>query len=182
MECAQPYAIPAKDVAAWLESEDLTANVEFVSIDTYAPAVSPYQPGFMGMAAQVGQEDAFRKSLDVTFDYAKTINCKTINILSGLVFEADSNPYASSTASSASSSPSASASSSSPSAAAASSASSSSYSSISQSSFSRQSSDEETKAEFVRSRYGRGFGSCSGTYSHLTALAGWFPLLTMQRS
>lgn len=76
--------------AAWLYDADLpelqrarkAAGVEVVLINT---PPGDLQAGELGLGAVPGREAEFRKTLDVTLQYAKALGCKRIHLMAGRV-------------------------------------------------------------------------------------------------
>ncbi|XP_012280286.1 putative hydroxypyruvate isomerase [Orussus abietinus] len=58
------------------------AGVDQVLINVYTGDVTK---GELGFAAIPGKEEEFRKSIEVTIEYAKALNCKKIHVMSGKV-------------------------------------------------------------------------------------------------
>ncbi|KAK4871872.1 hypothetical protein RN001_015996 [Aquatica leii] len=60
----------------------LSANIEQILINTYTGDVTK---GEVGLAAIPGKEDEFKKSIDLTIEYAKAVGAKKIHIMAGKV-------------------------------------------------------------------------------------------------
>ncbi|XP_042231846.1 putative hydroxypyruvate isomerase isoform X2 [Homarus americanus] len=76
VECAFPYSVPEKDVAAVLKEEGL----EQVLINSDP---GDLQAGELGFAAVPGQETRFRESLERSISFAKALGCHKLHIMSG---------------------------------------------------------------------------------------------------
>ncbi|XP_076663487.1 hydroxypyruvate isomerase-like protein Gip [Andrena cerasifolii] len=83
VESGFPLGYSSKEV---LEAKK-NAGVEQILINVFTGDVSK---GELGFAAIPGEEDNFKKSIDLTIEYAKALNCKRIHVMSGKVSEATS--------------------------------------------------------------------------------------------
>ncbi|KOC60941.1 Putative hydroxypyruvate isomerase [Habropoda laboriosa] len=81
VESGFPFGHSIKDVS---EAKN-NAGVEQILINVFTGDVSK---GELGFAAIPGEEDNFKKSIDLTIEYAKALNCKQIHIMSGKIKEA----------------------------------------------------------------------------------------------
>ncbi|CAK9831817.1 Putative hydroxypyruvate isomerase [Anthophora retusa] len=81
IESGFPFGCSIKDVSEARKN----AGVEQILINVFTGDVSK---GELGFAAIPGQEDNFKKSIDLTIEYAKALNCKQIHIMSGKIKEA----------------------------------------------------------------------------------------------
>lgn len=79
VECAFPSGIPIDEMQKAREN----ANVEQILVNLYS--ADPSKAHFKGLAAIVGQEDAFKDSVELTIECAKSLNCKRIHITAGVV-------------------------------------------------------------------------------------------------
>ncbi|KAF3429953.1 hypothetical protein E2986_01235 [Frieseomelitta varia] len=78
VESGFPFGISIKDISEAKKN----ACVEQILINVFTGDVSK---GELGFAAIPGEEENFKKSIDVTIEYAKALNCKRIHIMSGKV-------------------------------------------------------------------------------------------------
>ncbi|XP_043249394.1 putative hydroxypyruvate isomerase [Colletes gigas] len=78
VESGFPFGFTIKDVSEAKKN----AGVEQILINVFTGDVSK---GELGFAAIPGEEDNFKKSIDLTIEYAKALNCKRIHIMSGKV-------------------------------------------------------------------------------------------------
>lgn len=78
VESGFPFGFSIKEVS----DAKKNAGVEQILINVYTGDVSK---GELGFAAIPGEEENFRKSIDLTIEYAKALNCKKIHVMSGKV-------------------------------------------------------------------------------------------------
>ncbi|XP_033310594.1 putative hydroxypyruvate isomerase [Bombus bifarius] len=78
VESGFPFGFSIKDVS----EAQKNAHVEQILINVFTGDVSK---GELGFAAIPGEEGNFKKSIDLTIEYAKALNCKRIHIMSGKV-------------------------------------------------------------------------------------------------
>ncbi|KAK9303844.1 hypothetical protein QLX08_004576 [Tetragonisca angustula] len=78
VESGFPFGISIKDISEAKKN----ACVEQILINVFTGDVSK---GELGFAAIPGEQENFKKSIDVTIEYAKALNCKRIHIMSGKV-------------------------------------------------------------------------------------------------
>ncbi|CAD1474279.1 unnamed protein product, partial [Heterotrigona itama] len=78
VESGFPFGISIKDISEAKKN----ACVEQILINVFTGDVSK---GELGFAAIPGEEENFKKSIDLTIEYAKALNCKRIHIMSGKV-------------------------------------------------------------------------------------------------
>ncbi len=78
VEILLPYEAPAKDIAAELKKHKLTQALFNL------PAGDPSKGG-RGVAAIPGCEAEFSAALDTALEYAKTLECRTVHIMSGMI-------------------------------------------------------------------------------------------------
>ncbi|XP_076618192.1 hydroxypyruvate isomerase-like protein Gip [Colletes latitarsis] len=83
VESGFPFGFTIKDVSEAKKN----AGVEQILINIFTGDVSK---GELGFAAIPGEEDNFKKSIDLTIEYAKALNCKRIHIMSGKVSQVTS--------------------------------------------------------------------------------------------
>ena len=73
-----PYDYPAGDIAAALQRNGLTQ-----ALFNLPPGDA--SKGERGLAALPGRESEFAAALDKAMDYAKTLECRTLHIMSGMI-------------------------------------------------------------------------------------------------
>ena len=78
VEILLPYEAPAPDIAAELKTHKLTQAL-------FNMPAGDWGKGDRGMAALPGREAEFAASIDKALDYAKHLECKTVNVMSGLI-------------------------------------------------------------------------------------------------
>ncbi|KOX76506.1 Putative hydroxypyruvate isomerase [Melipona quadrifasciata] len=78
VESGFPFGISIKDISEAKKN----ACVEQILINVFTGDVSK---GELGFAAVPGEEENFKKSIDLTIEYAKALDCKRIHIMSGKV-------------------------------------------------------------------------------------------------
>jgi hydroxypyruvate isomerase len=78
VECAFPYEVPAKDVAALLKQHQL----EMVLLNT---PPGDWTAGDRGTAAMPGREHEFAASFATALRYAQTVGCRRVHAMAGLV-------------------------------------------------------------------------------------------------
>jgi hydroxypyruvate isomerase len=78
VECAFPYELPAKDIAAVLQQNRL----EMVLFN--APP-GDFTAGDRGIAALPGREHEFAASFVTSLRYAQTLGCRRVHVMAGLV-------------------------------------------------------------------------------------------------
>ncbi|KAG7176575.1 hydroxypyruvate isomerase-like [Homarus americanus] len=92
VECAFPYSVPEKDVAAVLKEEGLEQvliNSDPVKLwlKFFVMEANNFtgdlQAGELGFAAVPGQETRFRESLERSISFAKALGCHKLHIMSG---------------------------------------------------------------------------------------------------
>ncbi|XP_017760024.1 PREDICTED: putative hydroxypyruvate isomerase [Eufriesea mexicana] len=80
VESGFPFGLCIEDILKAKKN----ANVEQILINVFTGDVSK---GELGFAAIPGEEENFKKSIDLTIEYAKALNCKRIHVMSGKVNE-----------------------------------------------------------------------------------------------
>ncbi|KZC10780.1 PREDICTED: putative hydroxypyruvate isomerase [Dufourea novaeangliae] len=78
VESGFPFGFSVKDVT----EAKTKAGLEQILINVYTGDVSK---GELGFAAIPGEEENFKKSIDMTIEYAKALHCKRIHVMSGKV-------------------------------------------------------------------------------------------------
>ncbi|XP_076231022.1 hydroxypyruvate isomerase-like protein Gip [Calliopsis andreniformis] len=78
VESGFPFGFSVKEVSEAKKN----AGVDQILINVYTGDVSK---GELGFAAIPGEEDNFKKSIDLTIEYAKALNCNRIHVMSGKV-------------------------------------------------------------------------------------------------
>ncbi|XP_053995082.1 putative hydroxypyruvate isomerase [Hylaeus volcanicus] len=78
VESGFPFGFTIKDVS----EAKRNAGVEQILINVFTGDVSK---GELGFAAIPGEEDNFKKSINLTIEYAKALGCKRIHVMSGKV-------------------------------------------------------------------------------------------------
>jgi 2-dehydrotetronate isomerase len=78
VEILFPYEAPAKDIAAELKKHKLVQALFNL------PAGDPAKGG-RGVAALPGSEAEFSAALDTALEYAKTLECRTLHVMSGMI-------------------------------------------------------------------------------------------------
>ncbi|XP_076753659.1 hydroxypyruvate isomerase-like protein Gip [Xylocopa sonorina] len=80
VESGFPFGFSLKEVSEAKQN----AGVEQILINVFTGDVSK---GELGFAAIPGEEENFKKSINLTIEYAKALNCKKIHVMSGKVNE-----------------------------------------------------------------------------------------------
>ncbi|XP_006620538.1 putative hydroxypyruvate isomerase [Apis dorsata] len=78
VESGFPFGFSIEDVSKAKKN----ADIEQVLINVFTGDVSK---GELGFAAIPGEEENFKKSIDLTIEYANALNCKRIHVMSGKV-------------------------------------------------------------------------------------------------
>nr|XP_012145575.1 PREDICTED: putative hydroxypyruvate isomerase isoform X2 [Megachile rotundata] len=78
VESGFPFGYSVKDVSEARKK----ADIEQILINVYTGDVTK---GELGYAAIPGEEENFKKSIDLTVEYAKALNCSRIHVMSGKV-------------------------------------------------------------------------------------------------
>ncbi|CAL7952232.1 unnamed protein product [Xylocopa violacea] len=78
VESGFPFGFSVKEVSEAKKN----AGVEQILINVFTGDVSK---GELGFAAIPGEEENFKKSINLTIEYAKALNCKKIHVMSGKV-------------------------------------------------------------------------------------------------
>ncbi|XP_076163416.1 hydroxypyruvate isomerase-like protein Gip [Ptiloglossa arizonensis] len=78
VESGFPFGLSIEDVSEAKKN----ADIEQILINVFTGDVSK---GELGFAAIPGEEDNFKKSIDLTIKYANALNCKRIHVMSGKV-------------------------------------------------------------------------------------------------
>lgn len=82
VESGFPFGYSIKDVSEARKK----ADIEQILINVYTGDVTK---GELGYAAIPGEEENFKKSIDLTIEYAKALNCSRIHVMSGKVNQAN---------------------------------------------------------------------------------------------
>jgi len=85
VELCQPYKYSTDDLLTLLQDDSRTEPLELACLGMYvAQTDDPSALGFMGYAAVPGFEKQFREDFQTTLKYAKALNCRNINIFTGI--------------------------------------------------------------------------------------------------
>jgi hydroxypyruvate isomerase len=75
-----PYEYPAADIAEALNAHGLTQAL-------FNMPPGDWTKGERGIAALPGREEEFRDSLELTLNYARTLNCERVHCMAGVIAE-----------------------------------------------------------------------------------------------